>query len=78
LHFSGQRQSRKTDGRRFSLMALQSHLTRWLDNAYPTRSIDLVSTKEVIHILKARKDEKWRRNSEKKWQCCEINSVRGT
>lgn len=51
-------------------MALQSHLTRWLDNAYQTRSIDLVSTKEVIHILTARKDEKWRRNSEKKWQCC--------
>ncbi|MEF3141887.1 hypothetical protein J8997_29765, partial [Klebsiella quasipneumoniae subsp. quasipneumoniae] len=58
LHFSGQRQSRKTDGRSFSLMALQSHFKRWLDNAYPTRSIDLVSTKEVIHILTARKDEK--------------------
>nr|DAW88104.1 MAG TPA: hypothetical protein [Bacteriophage sp.] len=42
---------------------------RGFDNAYPTRSIDLVSTKEVIHILTARKDEKWRRNSEKKWQC---------
>ncbi len=31
---------------------------RGFDNAYPTRSIDLVSTKEVIHILTARKDEK--------------------
>lgn len=40
-------------------MALQSHFERWLDNAYPTRSIDLASTKEVIHILTARKDEKW-------------------